>query len=278
MVVKANETLNLSCSVSSDLEPTVSWMFNGIPSLPQGVAFDITNNLIIFSANFIHGGNYTCRATNSLSSLFANVFVYVKYPETCSNVKANIIDISGDYVLDPDGVQGEAPFTVFCNMTDKGGVGVTVVSHDSENRTYVMGFEDPGSYSRDFQYIGSSLSQIRGLMKVSTICQQFIKYECKESVFRFNSKIFAWWVSRDGQRMTNWGGPTQGCECGMTNSCANPSRLCNCDKNDGTWCVDSGFLTDKSYLPVSQLRFGDTGYSGEEGYHTLGKLECYGHE
>ena len=29
------------------------------------------------------------------------------------------------------------PFTVFCNMTDKNKVGVTVISHDSEDRTLV---------------------------------------------------------------------------------------------------------------------------------------------
>ena len=54
---------------------------------------------------------------------------------------------------------------------------------------------------------------------------------------------------------------------------------CNCDKEDYAWREDSGLLTDKAQLPVKQLRFGDTGnYNqwGEEGYHTLGKLKCYG--
>ena len=46
------------------------------------------------------------------------------------------------------------------------------------------------------------------------------------------------------------------------------------------WRVDSGLLTDKSDLPVLQLKFGDTGFDGagrdEKGYHTLGKFKCYG--
>ena len=66
---------------------------------------------------------------------------------------------------------------------------------------------------------------------------------------------------------------------GVTRSCADDQSLkCNCDKNDNKWREDSGFLTIKSHLPVKQLRFGDTGgaHLGEEGYHTLGKLECYG--
>ena len=33
------------------------------------------------------------------------------------------------------------PFTVYCDMSDKNGVGVTVISHDSEGRTHVKGCE-----------------------------------------------------------------------------------------------------------------------------------------
>ena len=38
---------------------------------------------------------------------------------------------------------------------------------------------------------------------------------------------------------------------------------------------DSGLLTDKTHLPVKQLRFGDTAGGSDQGYHTLGKLKCY---
>ena len=70
--------------------------------------------------------------------------------------------------------------------------------------------------------------------------------------------------------MTYWGGATGSskCACGMTNSCANPSYGCNCDANDKVWREDSGLLTDKTHLPVRQLRFGDTGGSAKL-YHTL---------
>ena len=40
---------------------------------------------------------------------------------------------------------------------------------------------------------------------------------------------------------------------------------------------DSGLLTNKSHLPVMQLRFGDNSdLCGQRGYHTMGKLRCYG--
>ena len=62
----------------------------------------------------------------------------------------------------------------------------------------------------------------------------------------------------------------------MTNSCADPRYGCNCDKDDNVWREDSGLLTDKTSLPVTKMRIGDLGGSNEEGYHTLGKLKCYG--
>ena len=173
-------------------------------------------------------------------------------------------------------------YNVTCNMTDKNGVGVTVISHDSEDRTQVNGYEAPGSYLRDVHYKGSNLSQLASLTGVSSHCEQFIKYECNHSMLLWPDKnknsSFGWWVSRDDDKMTYWGGATENgkCACGMNNTCANPNRGCNCDKNDKEWREDSGLLTDKTKLPVKQLRFGDTGGTGEQGYHTLGKLKCYG--
>ena len=104
---------------------------------------------------------------------------------------------NGTYVIDPDGDGGVPPFNVTCDMTDKNGVGVTVISHDSENRTLVDGFEDPGSYSREIQYTEASLLQLASLANVSTHCEQFIKYECFGLVMFWGNYTYSWWVSRD---------------------------------------------------------------------------------
>ena len=56
---------------------------------------------------------------------------------------------------------------MYCNMTEKNGVGVTVISHDSENRTKVKGYENPGTYTRDVNYTGARLSQLASLTEVS---------------------------------------------------------------------------------------------------------------
>ena len=171
-------------------------------------------------------------------------------------------------------------------MTDKYGVGVTVVGHDSENRMLVNGYEGKGSYVRNVHYSGAGLTnvpQLAGLLDVSAHCEQFIKYECYNSLLLYSpGDPTGWWVSRDKAKMTYWGGATPAdsykCTCGVTspNTCADTTRGCNCDKNDPVWREDSGLLTEKTHLPVLQLKFGDSGSSNEMGYHTLGKLKCYG--
>ena len=70
--------------------------------------------------------------------------------KSCSHLKElNPGAESATYVIDPDGYGTLLPFNVTCNMTDKNGVGVTVISHDSEYRTLVDGCEKRGCYSRD---------------------------------------------------------------------------------------------------------------------------------
>ena len=64
-------------------------------------------------------------------------------------------------------------------------------------------------------------------------------------------------MSRDSTKMTYWGRAfiNGKCACGMTKSYADSSYGCNCDKNDRVWREDSSLLTDKTKLPVKQLRF-----------------------
>ena len=210
------------------------------------------------------------------------VYCYHVLGKSCSEIKFyHSKAVSASYAIDPDGEGGMGSFTVDCDMTSKNGIGVTVISHDSEARMVVNGFENPGSYVRNVLYLGAGSAQLAGLTNVSANCKQFIKYECKKSrLFYPVGSPRGWWVSRDLTAMTYWGGATSSdnykCACGLSNTCADVTRFCNCDKNDDVWREDSGLLTEKSYLPVRQLKFGDTGNQDELAYHTLGKLKCYG--
>ena len=197
--------------------------------------------------------------------------------ESCTILKAKQPSAaSGNYKIYPRGLD-YSPVTVHCDMTSKNGIGITEIGHDSETRKLVSGYETPGSYKRSIAY-DLTMKQIVAIMQQSRKCEQFIKYECIGSLMWLHEmNTHSWWVSRQGKAMNYWGGAAVNsakCACGMNNTCAGGKR-CNCSMNDLTLREDSGYLTDKNTLPVTQLRFGDTGSSSESGYHTLGKLRCW---
>ena len=121
-------------------------------------------------------------------------------------------------------------------------------------------------------YSGATVAQLAGLSRVSSHCKQLVTFECFYGV-SFIEERYAWWVSRKGEPMYYWGGAAPGsgkCECGMRNTPAGGGG-CNCKNHGpGGWRSDSGLLTDKFSLPVTQLRFGDVGNISEEGYYALG--------
>ena len=157
-------------------------------------------------------------------------------------------------------------------------MGITIVSHDTEQKTRADSSPGRKVYVRDVTYYGASLAQLGALTDLSTKCEQFISYECRDS--RLLAGGTSWWRSRDGKKMNYWGGAPPGskmCACGVTKTCQR-KRKCNCDANSATKTLkDEGMLSEKAYLPVTQLRFGDVQGDEEYGYHILGKLRCTGY-
>ncbi|KAL9952561.1 hypothetical protein ACROYT_G039830 [Oculina patagonica] len=276
----------LNCAAQGSVG--ISWKRAG-QNLPQNHVLYPNGTLLLRSVSTSDAGTYLCVAKNSKRSIEATSVLEVSNtPMSCSSIKSGRSgSSSGNYMIDPDGKGGVTPFSVYCDMSDKGGVGVTVISHDSESRTHVNYISPEcrarGCYSKDVRYTGVSTAQLAALTRVSQNCEQFIKFECNNDIEFINDRndSYAWWVSRDGTRMNYWGGATghdHMCACGVTNSCSDLRRKCNCHNigTDTGWREDSGLLTDKSTLPVTQIRLGDLDQSHEEGYHTLGKLKCYG--
>ena len=257
----------------------VVWQRTG-QGLPSGHILYSNGSLLLKNVSPSDAGSYTCIARNFHRFVTATTVLEVRILTSCSDIKTHYGGTSsGTYMIDPDGKGGLTPFNVYCDMSDKGGVGMTVISHDSERRTHVgnFGCSGRGCYSKDVRYTGVSTAQLAALTRVSQNCEQFIKFECNNDI-AFIQENHAWWVSRDGKRMNYWGGATGSdnmCACGVTNSCSY-GRKCNCDNYSSGWREDSGLLTDKSFLPVAQIRLGDLDDTQEEGYHTLGKLKCYG--
>ena len=277
--VPALELSNLMLNCAAQGASQTVWKRAG-KRLPQNHVLYTNGTLLLNRVTANDAGSYTCVAKNYRRTVEATSVVEVFKTVSCSSIKSGSSGSpSGNYMIDPDGEGGVSPFSVYCDMRDKGGVGVTVISHDSEIRTHVgsPGCRGPGCYSKDVRYTGISTAQLAALTRVSQNCEQFIKYECHDDVGFFYDS-YSWWVSRDGTRMNYWGGATghdKMCACGVTNSCSRGNK-CNCDGSHSGWREDSGLLTDKSALPVSQIRLGDLEDSQEEGYHTLGKLKCYG--
>ena len=181
----AGSTLRLPCVAESELSTTIAWLKNGVSVLPANTHVLQSGTLVIENIKKTQKGSYICRASNALATIEAKVKITTVVATSCSVIKKYASSVSGNYVIDPDGEGGLAPFTVFCDMTDKSGVGVTVISHDSESRTHVSGCNPSGCYSRDIHYTGASLSQLASLTRVSSHCEQFIKYQCYHSmVFR----------------------------------------------------------------------------------------------
>ncbi|KAL9952611.1 hypothetical protein ACROYT_G039887 [Oculina patagonica] len=263
VVTSSSSDVILNCSAQGAID--ISWKRAGQSQLPNHILYP-NGTLVLKQITSNDAGTYTCVARNFHRSIKTDAFIEV-IPKSCNDLKSGRSrSASGNYMIDPDGKGSVTPFSVYCDMSDKSGVGVTVISHDSESRTHVG---------------VSGTAQLAALTRVSQNCEQFIKFECKNDV-GFIEKSFAWWVSRDGTRMNYWGGATghdKMCACGVTNSCSNGYK-CNCrDGNSisASWREDIGLLTDKSALPVTQIRLGDLAdRPREEGYHTLGKLKCYG--
>ncbi|XP_063218125.1 neurexin-4 [Bacillus rossius redtenbacheri] len=208
-------------------------------------------------------------------------------PLSCTAYKnTNPVNQRANIKIDVDGSGPLRPFPVTCEFYADGRI-VTVISHSNEQMTPVDGFQEPGSFVQNIVY-DADMEQMEALINRSMSCWQNLLYACRKSVL-FNSpaydhnsfRPYAWWVSRYNQKMDYWGGSLPGsrkCECGIMGTCVNASKWCNCDSGLDSWLEDVGDITQKEYLPVKQLRFGDTGNAldDKEGRYRLGPLLCEG--
>lgn len=191
-----------------------------------------------------------------------------------------------DINIDIDGSGQLKYFPVTCEYPFEGPA-VTVLHHKNERPTDVKGFSKPGSFIQNIVY-NADMDQIIQLVNRSYNCKQKLIYECfgarllnSPSPDPSSFEPFSWWVSRSNRQMDYWGGSLPGsrkCSCGLYGTCRDPEKWCNCDSEGYGWLVDEGDLTQKDFLPVRQLRFGDTGTTMDEkkGRYTLGPLICEG--
>ncbi|XP_072039180.1 neurexin-4-like [Amphiura filiformis] len=158
----------------------------------------------------------------------------------------------------------------------------SIIHHDSESRGRVKGYKDKGDFVLTPNYLASSVEQMYRLIGVSEHCQQYIQYDCSKSKMwkgTSTDKAEAWWSTKDGDMMLNWGGVDTGkygCSCYMNTECFNTGKVCNCDDDNIQWMTDGGQLDDKDSLPVYKVYHAHTENDERAGWHTLGPLLCSG--
>lgn len=238
-----------------------------------------------------HGG--TCRQNSEdffcdcTEGYVGEVCHIAKHPLSCEAFRlANKDSGTVDIQIDVDGSGPLEPFKVTCEFPFEEPA-MTILHHKHEYRTEIKGYSKPGAFIQDIMY-NAEMDQIIELVNRSYICKQHLGYECLNSNL-FNTPVsendpflpFSWWVSRNNQKMDYWGGSLPGtrkCSCGLYGTCVNRNKWCNCDAEENEWHIDEGEITQKEYLPVRQLRFGDTGSTtdNKKGRYMLGSLKCSG--
>uniref|UniRef100_A0A3P8TEU0 Contactin associated protein-like 5a n=1 Tax=Amphiprion percula TaxID=161767 RepID=A0A3P8TEU0_AMPPE len=184
---------------------------------------------------------------------------------------------SGFYFIDPDGSGPLGPTQVYCNMTEK--KVWTVLSHNSSAPVTVQSSSLQKPHVMRLNY-SASAEQLRAIVSGSEQCQQEVVYSCRKSRL-FNTRDgspLSWWLDRDGERRSYWGGflpGVQQCSCSLEENCVDMNYFCNCDA-DTDAANDTGVLSYKDHLPVSQVVVGDTNRTGSMAVYSVGPLRCYG--
>ncbi|CAG0894611.1 unnamed protein product [Darwinula stevensoni] len=152
----------------------------------------------------------------------------------------------------------------------------TIVLHDSMGNTEIGRCADPGCYSRSIMY-GATVKQMVALMEQSKSCEQQMRYDCFTTALTTADTHYSWWVDRHGQPQYYWDGSHAGehvCNCGLTSDCIDPIMMCNCDAKAPQWESDAGIITNRTALPIIELRLGGLRFKGQKANYTLGGLVC----
>ncbi|XP_074857379.1 contactin-associated protein-like 5 [Carettochelys insculpta] len=185
---------------------------------------------------------------------------------------------SGFFHIDVDGSGPLGPFQVYCNITED--KIWTALQHNNTELTRVQGAGPEKPYTTFFNY-SSSMEQIEALINSVEYCEQEVAYHCKKSrlLNTPNGAPYVWWVGRANEKHPYWGGSLPGvqqCACGLEESCLDMRYFCNCDADKEEWTNDTGLLSFKDHLPVTQLVITDTNRSNSEAAWRIGPLRCHG--
>ncbi|XP_040084855.1 contactin-associated protein-like 5 isoform X3 [Oryx dammah] len=198
------------------------------------------------------------------------------YEQSCE-VYRHQGNTAGFFYIDSDGSGPLGPFQVYCNITE---TTWTLMQHNNTELTHVQGANPEKPYSMTLDY-GGSLEQLEAVIDGSEHCEQEVAYHCKRSrlLNTPDGTPLTWWIGRSNERQPYWGGAPPGvqqCDCGLDESCLDIRHFCNCDADKDEWTNDTGFLSFKDHLPVTQIVITDTDRTNSEAAWRIGPLRCYG--
>nr|XP_009934996.1 PREDICTED: contactin-associated protein-like 4 [Opisthocomus hoazin] len=201
---------------------------------------------------------------------------YPIYEQSCEAYKHRG-NTSGFYNIDSDGSGPLRPFLVYCNMTD---TTWTIIQHNNTNLTRVKSANRENPHTVFFKY-SASLDQLQATINHAEHCEQELAYHCKKSrlLEKSDGMPLSWWIGRTNETQTYWGGSlpaVQKCACGLKGSCIDSQHYCNCDADRDEWANDTGFLSYKEHLPVTEIVITDTDRPNSEAAYKLGPLLCRG--
>ena len=190
----------------------------------------------------------------------------------CKEALAANGDANGSYLVQPMLKRGA--ISVVCEI-DKDNISYAVFNHDKQDEVTVEGrTDDCGSNVFKLQYF-TLFDSILLVMNVSSHCQQKTSAHCKN--VWFIHRDCTWLLGRSNTKLSFWGGGPQdgkGCACGITGTCSDPGRVCNCGREDGKWQSDEGYVTKKDVLPLAGIKIGDVANRTEAVIFTIGPLKC----
>ncbi|XP_051852667.1 contactin-associated protein-like 4 [Antechinus flavipes] len=228
-----------------------------------------------------HGGecsqswnSFYCNCTNT--GYMGATCHYSIYEQSCEAYKHKG-NTSGFYYIDSDGSGPLGPFLVYCNMTD---TAWTIVQHNSSDFTRVKSSNRENPHTVFFKYTANT-EQLQATINHAEHCEQELAYHCKKSrlLNKRDGIPLSWWVGRTNETQTYWGGSlpdVQKCTCGLQGNCIDSQYYCNCDADRNEWANDTGFLSYKEHLPVTQIVITDTDRPNSEAAYKLGPLLCRG--